>query len=248
MTRLAIVVATLVTSGCGLCWSLPPWSCPPDPQPTCHPEAPQDGGIDASVADAPSDAMGPDAMPRPPEPVSEACVASWDGPGCGRNDTQFEPNNGMVAARYLSCTMSGIEAVTGLADVDVYRTGDCDYGTIVATGPLMPWAQLDTGDGVRACVFPTCAKGATNVYACIETAPGVDATEGMPSVPGDLWNNDVGFRGCCRVGPGRITAKADCPRRSTTIDAFIWVEPADHDEARNGMKCYDYTLSFNASK
>jgi hypothetical protein len=174
------------------------------------------------------------------------CVAAWTGPGCGSNDS-YEPNNSMVMANYMKrCANRGLEGITGSEDVDVYDTGDCDFGAIVATGPLMPWAQIDEADAdaVRVCVFPTCAKGATNVFACVETAADVQATDDMASVPADLWNNNVGFRGCCRVGPGRITAEVDCPRRSTTIDTYVWIEPKDHDDP----KCHPYKWTYSASK
>jgi hypothetical protein len=245
VSKSAAILVSILLSGCCTLW---PWSDCHDPQPACKAK---DGGVDdASVtpilADASTDA--PDAMPRPPDPSDASCVAEWKGGSCpGESD---EPNNSMVMASYLKqCSGDGLQASAGPADVDVYRTGDCDVGTYVATGPLMPWAQLDSNDpndasALRVCVFPTCATGATNVYACIETASGVDASDSAASVTADLWKNDVGFRGCCRTGPGRITVKADCPRRSPKIDTYLWIEVADH----NDPVCHPYTLSYRTSQ
>jgi hypothetical protein len=115
---------------------------------------------------------------------------------------------------------------------------------------MTPWVYLDTDDPLRACLFPMCAEGSTNVYkeedGCYENTPGdgqpVDA-DGKP-LPPIVWKvrTESGFRGCCRVGRGRVTAKFDCAHFSTKFDAYYWVDGGDETLGANA--CPTYTLSY----
>ncbi len=167
---------------------------------------------------------------------------------------EFEPNGDFVRAAVGSgyeCTPTSKNGIiAGEGDVDVFRTGSCCVGACigsasVATGKLRPWAELAAADamtdvsGLRVCVFPTCSTGSTNVYACYETTANGKLND---TTSGDLYTSQLGFRGCCRTGAGRITAEFDCPRRLATFDTFFWVEAPNV-----GNQCYPYTLSYNVS-
>jgi hypothetical protein len=232
MTRFAIVAAI----GLGGCCSLPWYHCPKESHSCDSNYTPIDAAPEPVIDAATDGGVPPDAIPRPPEPGS--CVASFENGGnCGGDSD--EPNGSMVLAHYLGTCSAGFGATAGGTDIDVYRTGDCDFGTVAAP-ELRPWAQISNSDpgDLTLCIFPTCAKGATNVYACVESDVGAASNAGVDA-PGDLWTNDVGFRGCCRAGPGRITAKVQCPRWSPKIDTYIWIQ---------GQSCHSYTLGFQTSQ
>jgi hypothetical protein len=218
-----------------------------DPKPHDCPEAfeTQDAGAIADASDAgPTLDAGVDAMPRPDEPVGELCVAPRSGGDSACRDP-FEPNDDMIMARTSSaheCDVTEKDAKVDDNDVDVFRTGECGAGLLplASIGPLTPWSEL-AGDAatLRVCIFPTCSTGSTNVYACYESPSGAAMQDDTPAVPGDLFNSNVGFRGCCRTGPGRITAKLECPRHSNAIDTYLWVDAATRDG-----QCHAYTLRY----
>ncbi len=233
MPRPVLLFVLFVSACCRLGCS----DCPVPPACEDASSAVNDGAVDVPIdvliVEPDAAVAGVDAIPRPVEPVLEQCVGHrGNGEIACLDQDQYErggrTNGTMVRATMGKdqCGQLEKEANIGDLDVDVFRTGTCK-GAAVSVEPLRPWVEL-TNDydvsNLRVCIFPTCNEGSTNVFACFETAEGVDITDSTPRVDSDLYNNEVGFRGCCRIGPGRITAKAECPRGSTSIDTYLWVD------------------------
>jgi hypothetical protein len=162
----------------------------------------------------------------------------------------FEPNDDFVLAATSSsreCTTTMKSGSIGGRDIDVFRTGNCciGYGCAspipVATEALKPWAEVSAPDpsidlsGLRVCVFPTCDEGSTHILKCYED--GATDTTTL-----DLFTSQLGFRGCCRTGPGKIAAELDCPRRSPKFDTYVWIEQ------QSGGSCQAYNVTYNAGQ
>ncbi|HEX7842082.1 MAG TPA: hypothetical protein VF469_31640 [Kofleriaceae bacterium] len=240
MPRALLAFTLFLSACCRVCGD-----CPPEAHDCPEVFEPSDAGMIVDSADAGTQLdAGLDAMARPDEPVNMQCVAPR-GDGDSSCSDPYEPNGDMITARTSSaheCDVTEKDAKVDDDDVDVFRTGECSVGLLpyASLGPLTPWSEL-AGDArtLRLCIFPTCSTGSTNVYACYETPSGVDMQGDTPSVPSDLFNSQVGFRGCCRTGPGRITAKIECPRHSNAIDTYVWVDAAMRDGG-----CHAYTLRY----
>ena len=256
MPRPLVVFVLFLSACCHLCRD-----CPVNPR--CEDA---EGQGDANVADAPVDLMivdldasvvdAIDAAPRPIEPVLDQCVGhrGESDPGCLDQDPfERKINGGPVRSNgtMVRATMGNKECgqlekqanIGGSLDVDVFRTGECQ-GSIISLDPLRPWVELTNeldAALLRVCIFPTCSAGSTNVFACLETPEGVSATDSTPASPADLYNSEVGFRGCCRNGPGRVTAKTECPRDSTAIDTYIWVDAGPSSDPAD-RTCHPYKI------
>ena len=187
---------------------------------------------------------GPDAPPAPPD--VDRCIGPRGNSDGECDKDRFEPNDDLIFAtvgKNDECDPTEKSAtIGGVNDVDVFRTGGCK-----ADKPAMPWVALMDGDEltmVRVCVFPTCGEGAANVYECYETAANVPADSNTtPTTSTDLTRSQVGFRGCCRTGPGRITAKVSCPLTlgSPDIDTYIWIDGGEQRDHR----CHPYTVIYS---
>jgi hypothetical protein len=118
-----------------------------------------------------------------------ACVGS----------SEIEPNGDVASANVVGNGACSSQHIIGAVsnDIDVFRVD----------GPFcegsFPTAVLNGDKDARLCVFVVCAQGKTGLSSC----------------DGDIDEDDhfpvsnifpAGMRGCCRVGPGRVTARSSC--------------------------------------
>lgn len=220
---LTIWLIAVLLAGCGD-------SCCPDPKDhLCYFDL-VDGGADSSFPPPSQFEQGNCVIARTGGAHSDACP-----------DDPYEPNDDFVTALIPAtpeCAGTSKDATIAYGDIDVFRTGTCENA---ASSPgfgksLTPWAQSD-GD-VHLCIFPTCNDGSTRMLGCLATDNDVVATSDMKTQDQNLATSTLGFHGCCREGPGRITAVLDCPLQSTKVDTFIWVE------ALGGVQCTPYSVKY----
>jgi hypothetical protein len=95
---------------------------------------------------------------------------------------------------------------------------------------------------LRLCVFTRCQHGTTVTHDCYQSTPGdspPDAGAGAPS----LTVTDSGFRGCCRIGKGSVSAIVQCgtlPGDQGT-EGFVWV---DSGSSLN-VHCARYSVDYS---
>lgn len=166
-------------------------------------------------------------------------------PACG--DPQFERNEDMTQAAapdFRECSGSRTAHLDGHEDVDVFRTGECK-GSIVTNlpAPLVANANVTNADrNIRFCIFPLCMDGPTNLQACNGNADMRPDENGEDEVI--VWDTrlDSGFIGCCRIGPGTLSASFLCPFRTREVDTYFWV---DSGELPVEDACSAYTFTFD---
>lgn len=232
MSRYRIILLLVLFGGSCNC-------CDPEVKHLCHFDYGIDGGMgqDANMTATNTEALTENCV-LPLEPDARP-------PGCS---DEFEPNDDFVLAATTTsreCTKTTKSGSIGGRDIDVFRTGNCCIGLgcaspiPVATEALRPWVEVSAPDsstdvsGLLVCVFPTCDEGSTHILGCYEDSADKPTTS-------DLFTSQLGFRGCCRTGAGRITAELDCPRKSPRFDTYIWVE------SQSGGSCQPYNLKYNA--
>lgn len=167
-----------------------------------------------------------------PPLLPKACVASQG--GGARTADRYEPNDNLAMAtppapHTADCAMTGrAAAISGASDVDVFRTGVCDV-----TEDDQPTAELMTDDpDLRLCLILACDVGTTTVFSC---GGGADDSADPRVVAA---RTEGGFRGCCRTGAGKVSARVQCsgfPLRGHAVQGFLWIDSnaggdgADHD-------------------
>lgn len=122
---------------------------------------------------------------------------------CATTD-DVEPNqNTSERSELASATCSGSRTVSGKVwgDVDTFHVHAKRCDDVLS-------ARLDSGDGVRFCVFASCSKGTTALIREDEDAATASAAYGPE-----------GARGRCRSGPGDVTVRLDCSGDGTTVAA-----------------------------
>jgi hypothetical protein len=189
-------------------------------------------------------ACGP--QPQKQQPIdARACVAPRADRSinrCPLNGTEREPNGTMALATAPpsgSACDSPDGGVTGYldgrTDVDVFRSGFC--GDSQSDHHIS--ATLDATPTTRVCVFARCQLGITAVYDCYQAQHGDSPDMGIDRAR----ITDNGFRGCCRVGNGEITAAVQCsnPLGKKSVEGFVWVDPGDGDPLCDRYRV-DYTI------
>jgi hypothetical protein len=228
------IVVLVLFSGCDC--------CDPEIKHLCHFDNGIDGGVDEDANTTTQDeAQAANCVAPVPTGVALSAPTCTD---------DFEPNDDFVLATTSNtreCMSTTKTGSIGGRDIDVFRTGNCcvsELGCLspipVATQALRPYAALSPDasmdlSSIRVCIFPTCDEGSTHILGCYEDKSDTATTA-------DLFKSQLGFRGCCRTGPGRITAELDCPRKSPTFDTYVWVE------STSGGSCQSYTLTYNAGQ
>jgi hypothetical protein len=167
--------------------------------------------------------------PHHPPGEASGCIVSGDGGGPGMcANEEPEPNDSMVLAwspvpptsgaagappPSSWCRGSADGAISGTQDVDVLHTSPCSKGSKDPTAQLV----MDGGPPLRLCLFPVCKVGTTNVWGCYASAPDDQGAW--------LTVNETGFKGCCRSGPGTVSARMGCSSLyNATIDGFVWID------------------------
>ena len=141
------------------------------------------------------------------------------------SDEEHEPNDTMpmseeMAGATCGATTSHHGAVGG-DDVDYFHAD----GTLCDPKHLPATLSIESGE-VRACLFIQCRTGSTSLDLCPKDA----TTTHLPN----------GLIGCCRRGPGDLSATFNCTSVKPNVDVYVAV-----DQAAESAECRSYEFSYS---
>lgn len=150
-------------------------------------------------------------------PVTDARASCSEG--------ENEPNDTMPMSEAMdvaTCTQEASRrGAVGRDDVDYFHA----KGTLCGAEHALPALRIKAGD-VRACLFVQCRTGSTSLDPC----PNEEGTIHLPN----------GLIGCCRRGPGDVSAGFACTSKTPDIDVYVVV-----DQNTNSLDCQSYEVAYS---
>jgi hypothetical protein len=149
--------------------------------------------------------------------------------------SEIEPNGDVATANVVSSGECSAHQIKGSVsnDIDVFRADGqfCDGSS--------PTASFSGEKDMRLCIFVVCAHGKTGISGC----------DGDKNDAGQLPVSNylpAGMRGCCRVGPGRVTVLPNCDGQYAVVQT---TQPEWHtyfvlDRIRE-TSCSAYTVDYH---